>query len=751
MSNNSLNEPVVAYQDGLNEFSATMGTLNVTDLNATNATIDNLTATLCTLTNAMITNETVLNSLMTNCTLTNGLITNETVTNSRITNGTLTNAVITNATLSNINLTNALITNETISNLVMPNLIANQLLFADSNKALSNFTLAVNGAIPIGSNAGSGPVASTLGSGTSIVITNGQGSISIDTIQDIRSSAVPSFKGLLISTSGISSSGSIDAPWLRLTNTTNQLYCGAGNGSRTICDFIAPVGGSDVTLVFPNTSDTMVGKNTTDTLTNKTLTTPTITSLYGGGGLLSMPALADTLVTRTNTETLTNKTLITPTITIGTLGTPTILTTNFSNIVTGVSVPAYSLLAADISAQLSSYSLLDGQILMGVSGGAPVAGYPTAVAHQTVISHSGAPAINIGTVQDIDTTSNVTFASAKLTNNLFIGSGTKITNIIGSAVANATLTLPGITDTLVARTTTDTLTNKTLTTPTITSLYGGGGLLTMPSLADTLVAKSTTDTLTNKTLTTPTLLSFRGITGLLTAPTGTDVLVGRDTSDTLTNKVMTTPTLLSFRGITGLLTSPTGTDVLVGRATADTLTNKVLTTPTLLSFRGITGLLTSPTGTDVLVARATTDAMTNKTIAFTNGGTVLDYYFTATAGYTVTGGTSAGQITTQTLTGNCYFTRIGNVVTVTIQGNTGTSNSTNNQAVLALTYPTGCAPSSTFDFFIDVLVASANQEGLLDVQATQMIITASANFAGFGTGGGNRGWKQIAVTYTTGV
>ena len=50
----------------------------------------------------------------------------------------------------------------------------------------------------------------------------------------------------------------------------------------------------------------------------------------------------------------------------------------------------------------------------------------------------------------------------------------------------------------------ETLTNKTLTTPIISSI-SNTGTLTLPTSTDTLVGKATTDTLTNKTLTSPTL------------------------------------------------------------------------------------------------------------------------------------------------------------------------------------------------------------------------------------------------------
>jgi len=57
-----------------------------------------------------------------------------------------------------------------------------------------------------------------------------------------------------------------------------------------------------------------------------------------------------------------------------------------------------------------------------------------------------------------------------------------------------------------------------------------------------VVTTTGTATLTNKTLTTPIISSISN-TGTLTLPTSTDTLVGRATTDTLTNKTLTSPTL----------------------------------------------------------------------------------------------------------------------------------------------------------------------------------------------------------------
>ncbi len=67
-------------------------------------------------------------------------------------------------------------------------------------------------------------------------------------------------------------------------------------------------------------------------------------------------------------------------------------------------------------------------------------------------------------------------------------------------------------------------------------------VITLPDSTGTVTLNNTIQTLTNKTLTVPTISTIKN-TGTLTLPTSTDTLVGRATTDTLTNKTLTSPTI----------------------------------------------------------------------------------------------------------------------------------------------------------------------------------------------------------------
>ena len=327
----------------------------------------------------------------------------------------------------------------------------------------------------------------------------------------------------------------------------------------------------------------------------------TIAALVGGvsKSISNITAANPPVVTTTNAHAFTDGTEVTLVDVVG----MTNVNGNeyFMDILTSTTFSLYS------DAQLTT--TVDGTGFSAyTSGGVATADYGGAKNAFKTIQVSGASPVVADNIQDIL--------------NLTGGTGIDITTTPGTdtiawAIDSTVTTLVG----------SQTLTNKTLTSPIIAAIKpSASNSWALPDSNDTFVGKATTDTLTNKSVN----LANNTLTttiALLNTAVSDETVVARATTDTLTNKSISLTTN-TVTGTIAELNTAVSDETVVGRATTDTLTNKSIdltdntVTGTFAEFNTAVSdaTLVSIAGTETLTSKTLTDPILSPTA--TTGGKI---------------------------------------------------------------------------------------------------------------------------------
>src|SRR5210317_419976 len=292
-----------------------------------------------------------------------------------------------------------------------------------------------------------------------------------------------------------------------------------GTGAVTFSAGILTADGTNAFTTITAPSGTIVGTSDTQTLTNKTINSASNTITITESNISDLGSY----ITASSTDTLTNKTIDAASNTLSNIGNSSL--TNSSITVTDGTTSTATSLGGTIT-----FNGTTNEIEVGESSGTITVGLPNDVTIGNDLTVTGDLTVN-------GTTTTVNSTTIEITNSFTFEGSTADANetILGvvDPTADRTINLPNASGTIVLQDTTDTLTNKTLTSPVISSI-SNSGTLTLPTSTDTLVGRATTDTLTNKTINT----ASNTITIVEADISDLQSYILADSTDTLTNKTI---------------------------------------------------------------------------------------------------------------------------------------------------------------------------------------------------------------------
>ncbi len=491
---------------------------------------------------------------------------------------------------------------------------------------------------------------------------------------------------------------------------------------------------ADITLTLPSSaSDTLVGKATTDTLTNKSIDLANNT-ITGSVAEFNSALQSDSFVTLTGSETLSNKQFTNPVI-AHIDGTGGIELDAVQDIT--LDAGGGDIFLKDDTAAFGALTNSSGNLIIK-------SGTTTAMTFSGANVTMAGNATVAGNLTVQGTTTTVDSSSINVQNALVFEGATadsfETTLTTVDPTADRTVSLPNATDTLIGKATTDTLTNKTLTTPVIAEIDSNASI-TLDAATDIILDAGEQDI----------ILKDDGTEfGRFTNSSGELVIKSGSSSTTAISMSGANVTIAGNLVVTGA-TENDG-NITIGDAATDTITfggtiqgSLVFEGSTADSFEttltpgnpsGDITLTLPSSATDTIVARNTTDTLTNKTLTSPtiNAGT-LSGAFTGTADLTGLVLSGASPLVFEGSTNNSFETTLAVTDptadrTISLPNSTGTlvvTADVSGDATMAtsgaLTLTTVNSNVGQFGSTTSIPVVTVNAKGLVTALSTATIVT----------------------------